>query len=159
MGKGTCSIDGCERPKDSRGWCSMHYQRWRSSGSPHTCTRPLPPLERLLARIDVDPATGCWVVRSSRLRSGYGIIAIGNRPNRGGTYTQTAHRLTYTELVGPVPEGLELDHLCRNPPCCNPDHLEPVTRAENIRRRTEARRRLAADAAALADRFNGLPGE
>jgi hypothetical protein len=45
-----------------------------------------------------------------------------------------AHRVVYEALVGPVPEGLELDHTCDNPPCCNPGHLEPVTHAENMRR-------------------------
>lgn len=44
------------------------------------------------------------------------------------------HRVTYTELVGPIPEGLDLDHLCRNRACCNPEHLEPVERVENVRR-------------------------
>lgn len=46
-----------------------------------------------------------------------------------------AHRRVYEWLRGPVPEGLELDHLCRNKLCVRPDHLEPVTRAENMRRR------------------------
>jgi hypothetical protein len=47
-------------------------------------------------------------------------------------------------MVGPVPEGLELDHLCENPPCCNPAHLEPVTHAENNRRAAQARQRRKA---------------
>jgi HNH endonuclease len=45
-----------------------------------------------------------------------------------------AHRAAYIELVGPVPDGLQLDHLCRNRPCCNPAHLEPVTQDENMKR-------------------------
>jgi len=45
-----------------------------------------------------------------------------------------AHRYAYHVLVGPVPDGLELDHLCRNRKCVNPDHLDPVTRRENVRR-------------------------
>jgi hypothetical protein len=44
------------------------------------------------------------------------------------------HRDVYEQLVGPIPEGLVLDHLCRNRSCCNPAHLEPVTTAENVRR-------------------------
>ena len=51
-----------------------------------------------------------------------------------------AHRVYYERHVGPVPEGLELDHLCRNPGCVNPEHLEPVTHAENIRRGYQAKR-------------------
>jgi len=52
-----------------------------------------------------------------------------------------AHRFAYEELVGPIPEGLDLDHLCRNKTCVNPAHLEPVTRAENVRRAHIARKK------------------
>lgn len=48
---------------------------------------------------------------------------------------QFTHRLAYIDTVGPIPDGLELDHLCRNTRCMNPAHLEPVTHIENIRRR------------------------
>ncbi|WP_369010576.1 HNH endonuclease signature motif containing protein, partial [Bacillus cereus] len=48
-----------------------------------------------------------------------------------------AHRYVYENLSGPIPEGMELDHLCRNPPCVNPDHLDPVTHEENMRRAAE----------------------
>ena len=51
-----------------------------------------------------------------------------------GANTMPAHRYAYEELVGPIPEGLQLDHLCRNRSCVNPDHLEPVTCRENLRR-------------------------
>lgn len=50
-----------------------------------------------------------------------------------GKYPQT-HRVAYEMLVGKIPEGMLLDHLCRNPSCCNPDHLEPVTPQENLLR-------------------------
>ena len=53
----------------------------------------------------------------------------------GGT---TAHRHVFRALGGEIPEGLELDHLCMKPLCVNPEHLEPVTRAENVRRRRAA---------------------
>jgi hypothetical protein len=58
---------------------------------------------------------------------GYGVLSTvdGNR---------YAHRLAYELLVGPIPEGLHIDHLCRRPECVNPAHLEPVTNVENIRR-------------------------
>ncbi|MFL2002166.1 HNH endonuclease signature motif containing protein [Microbacterium sp. A1-JK] len=56
----------------------------------------------------------------------------------GKSHGTTAHRVVYRALVGPIPEGLELDHLCMRKLCVNPEHLEPVTRAENMRRRAAA---------------------
>lgn len=58
----------------------------------------------------------------------------GNGYYRHGTGGEYAHRRAYREARGAIPEGLVLDHLCRNRWCCNPDHLEPVTNAENILR-------------------------
>lgn len=65
----------------------------------------------------------CWEWKST-LNSGYGMIYF-----RGKSIG--AHRLVYRVLVGPIPKGLELDHLCRNRKCVNPAHLEPVTGKEN----------------------------
>lgn len=64
---------------------------------------------------------------------GYGQFYRGKREvgDTGKTY---AHRWAYEHYVGPIPEGMHLDHLCRNRKCCNPDHLEPVTPRENILR-------------------------
>ena len=75
----------------------------------------------------VDASGDCWVWTGAKNRQGYGSQRLdGKRPG--------AHRVVYEALVGPIPEGLELDHLCRNPSCVNPDHLEPVTHQENMRR-------------------------
>jgi len=72
----------------------------------------------------------CWTYTGkSRRGRGYNY---GGIKHEGKTYA--AHRLVWTLLVGPIPDGLVMDHLCKNTPCCNPDHLEPVTQAENIRR-------------------------
>lgn len=57
--------------------------------------------------------------------------------NIAGHHVQ-AYRFAYEHFVGPIPEGLELDHLCRNPGCVNPEHLEPVTHGENTRRMIDA---------------------
>jgi len=70
----------------------------------------------------------CWLWRGSLTSSGYGITT------REGI-TQVAHRYVYRLLVSEIPNGLELDHLCKNILCVNPEHLEPVTRQENMRRR------------------------
>jgi len=86
-----------------------------------------PLVERLLRRVEI-ASTGCWEW-TGRIHpsTGYGYLDILQVPRR-------AHRLMYEELVGPIPNGLDLDHLCRVRCCVNPDHLEPVTRGENTRR-------------------------
>lgn len=91
--------------------------------------------DRLLSKIDVTSiGTGCWVWTGGTNAKGYGYIRTSGR----GSPMETAHRATYEMMRGEVPDGLHLDHLCRNPRCCNPDHLEPVTRAENKLRARKA---------------------
>ncbi len=77
-------------------------------------------------RPDLGP---CWIWTAALKPSGYGQFMIGGR-------CCYAHRVAYETTVGIIPAGLELDHLCREPRCCNPAHLEPVTGAENHRRST-----------------------
>lgn len=75
---------------------------------------------------------GCWEWRRSLTKDGYGRIDM--LVKHGVSYPRMAHRISYETFVGPIPEGLQIDHLCRNRSCINPDHLEPVTAKENIRR-------------------------
>lgn len=82
--------------------------------------------ERFLSKISVDD-NGCWLWTARCNNQGYGMFYVA----RG---MRLAHRVAYERLVGPIPEGLDLDHLCRVRRCVNPAHLEPVTRSENIRR-------------------------
>lgn len=89
---------------------------------------PTDPLDRILARITITES-GCWEYPTHN-ENGYGVIGAGPRKSP----TLRTHRVTYERLVGPIPEGHEIDHLCRNRACCNPEHLEPVTRSENVRR-------------------------
>lgn len=73
----------------------------------------------------------CWIYKKAIHRGGYG--RVGGDPSLGKRMVLT-HRVVYEYLKGPIPHGLCLDHLCRNPACCNPNHLEPVTPEENQRR-------------------------
>lgn len=85
--------------------------------------------ERLFAYSDrTGGPDACWPWIGAKVSKGYGSTLGPNGKIR------TAHRLVYEYEVGPIPEGLTLDHLCRNKSCVNPAHLEPVTNAENARR-------------------------
>lgn len=81
--------------------------------------------QRFWAKVNKTP--GCWLWTAATSK-GYGSFGMPDRRQR------LAHRLSYELLVGPIPEGLVLDHLCRVRNCVNPAHLEPVTAAENTRR-------------------------
>jgi len=70
--------------------------------------------------------SGCWNWTGAKTAKGYGRFHLGGNKH--------AHRVSYEIYKGPIPNGLVLDHLCRNPNCVNPDHLEPVTLVENIQR-------------------------
>jgi hypothetical protein len=83
--------------------------------------------ERLVARVRLDPQSSCWAWSGHIDRFGYGKVGF-----RGGHWL--AHRAVYTAVIGDIPDGLTLDHTCRNRSCVNPAHLEPVTRRENTLR-------------------------
>ena len=85
------------------------------------------PPETFWSKIEFNEAfsvKGCWNWKAAKTTAGYGELRVGNK-------TTYAHRLSYELAKGKIPKGLELDHLCRNPACVNPDHLEAVTRRQN----------------------------
>lgn len=87
---------------------------------------------RVLSRIVITP-TRCWQWVSTLNEDGYGKVVVAWRTN-GQPVRRLVHRVMYELDVDPIPSGLEIDHLCRNHGCCNPRHLEPVTRKENVNR-------------------------
>jgi hypothetical protein len=83
-------------------------------------------LDRFWRRVDMNPHH-CWEWQGYITAGGYGQVGFGKK-------VFLTHRVAYEIVKGPIPDGLHLDHLCRNRSCCNPDHLEPVTSGENTRR-------------------------
>lgn len=84
--------------------------------------------KRIQDKIQIDnTGTGCWMWTAGTNGCGYGLVGWGGRAG-GMVY---AHRLIYELLIGPIPPGLHMDHLCRVTLCVNPGHLEPVTQREN----------------------------
>lgn len=128
MMKGTCSIDGCERIHEARGYCRIHYRNFRFYGHPLGKAPRRSMQERFWSK--VNKTESCWLWTAYINIGGYGTFT-------GDRQGILVHRWAYEDLIGPIPSGLVLDHLCRVRNCVNPDHLEPVTLAENIRRGTQ----------------------
>lgn len=87
---------------------------------------------RFWDKVFVDPGSCCWIWTASRHLFGYGKFSV--KRDDGTWHPVDAHRWAYKELVGQIPQGLVVDHLCDNPPCVNPAHFRIVTQRENILR-------------------------
>ena len=81
--------------------------------------------DRFLAKVQEIPEMGCWVWTAGRDKDGYGRFTIDSR-------SRLAHRVSYEAKFGLIPDGLVIDHLCRETSCVNPDHLRAVTNWENL---------------------------
>jgi len=141
-----CTIPDCERPHEGRGLCRHHYQQARRRGSleQHPKRSPVSLADRLRDNTLLTP--NCWLWTGYRNRQGYGQITIKRE-------VHPVHRVMYEWVVGPIPEGLECDHLCHGADtsckggndcphrrCVNPKHLETVTPTENKHRGVHARK-------------------
>lgn len=99
----------------------------------------VPEVDRFWSKV-VLRRQGCWLWTGTLNRWGYGTFA--RTPVRGVGRRVLAHRFAYELLGHTIPDGLTLDHLCGRAACVRPDHLEPVTNSENVRRRHARRRAL-----------------
>lgn len=159
IGKGLpCKAEGCDLPAMGRGWCTKHYTRWRRNGDPTVTSRIVGDDEaRFWQKVDKnDPLTTvrpdlgpCWLWVGTRTLDGYGCFGV-NVDGADRRVTVRAHRYVYERLVGPIPAGAQVDHICHNlaaeaglcrggdtcvhRACCNPAHLEAVSGKTNALR-------------------------
>jgi hypothetical protein len=134
-----CVVEVCDRQAVTRtGLCRSHYEWQRNNPGVQpthkigqTAGRPEDlgkTLERFMAKVEVGRSPDdCWLWVGWVEPTGYGVFQLAYKRLR-------AHRWSYEHFVGPIPEGLVLDHLCRVTNCVNPAHLEPVTNRENVLR-------------------------
>lgn len=124
---GACEVAGCGRKYEAKGYCTMHYRRYRATGDPEGVKLVMgDPARRFAALYAVDPS-GCWPWTGWTDPNGYAKFTTGKKAH-------LAHRWSYEQHVGPIPDGLVLDHLCRVRHCVNPEHLEPVLQKVNALR-------------------------
>lgn len=133
MSKRTCSVDGCDRPFYGKGWCNMHYQRWRK-GSPVGGAEEIAfadPIKAFSARTQWNGDCLEWT--GALYRNGYGQMNVNGRKDM-------PHRFAYRVANGEIPEGAEIDHICRNRKCCNIEHLRLTTPSQNNQNQARANR-------------------
>jgi hypothetical protein len=120
-----CKVINCESNIKSKGYCTKHYLRWwRYGDTSYVKNLKGKAIDRFYFMID--KTNTCWNWKGSLDKGGYGRIADDEGWN------DMAHRWSYKNFVGDIPDGLVLDHICKNTKCVNPKHLRPVTHKQNI---------------------------
>jgi hypothetical protein len=139
----TCEVEGCENPHSSKGMCVTHYMRVRRNGSPEKVSRIVGGTAEQRFWTYVRKTETCWLWTGATSH-GYGHFHLNAE---GGINHQVrAHRFSYELLIGPIPAGMTLDHMCHtldckvpvaecpHRRCVNPAHLAPASLADNTRR-------------------------
>lgn len=122
----TCSIENCEKPSRTRGWCEKHYARYKRHGDPLYSVYNNP---ARVFRENTEWQGSCLVWTGPTAPNGYGRIRVEGRQPR-------VHRYAWEQENGPIPEGMFLDHICYNRVCCNVKHLRLATNSENVANRS-----------------------
>jgi len=123
-----CEVEECDKPAAKQRYCSMHYARKRRNGSVNA-VRVIHG-DRLAGFMQkVEQSEGCWEWLASRTPQGYGQFVMKSQD--GKRRPTTAQRAAWMLLVGPIPEGKFVDHICHNRGCVNPQHLRLATPKQN----------------------------
>lgn len=127
-----CSVAECQRASRAKGMCDTHYRQVKNSGKLNrlglTGHNIYPPAEqRLWAKVRKTESCWHWTGAQSAA-TGHGNFKVNGK-------VTLVHRFSYELAKGPIPEGLVIDHICRNGSCVNPDHLRAVTQKQNMENR------------------------
>lgn len=135
----SCVVQDCPgNDLQAHGLCRKHYMRARKHGDPTVSLLDRSPAVERFWKRTIQSPIGCWEWVGAINQAGYGQMSDGR--------SNLAHRFAYELLVGAIPDGLQIDHLCNVRNCVNPAHLEPVTGSENMHRvslRNQARKATA----------------
>ena len=119
------AVEECPRPSRSGGYCPTHYSRWQRTG---TVELPAKPTHEQRFWSHVDKSGECWEWTANRNKRGYGAWAIYRHPKY---ISIMPHRYSYELVHGPIPKGMQIDHVCHNRACVNPNHLRLATNKQN----------------------------
>lgn len=129
-----CSVDGCDKKHHARDYCMRHYYRWKRNGDPLGGGRRYESAEESFEK-RTTWVNNCLVWTASNVPSGYGIIYTP------GLKSMYAHRYAWERANGPIPDGMQVDHICWNTSCVNLDHLRLASQSQNNANRKGPERR------------------